>query len=170
MNPATRCLVWGVLPLLACGPVDGRIFSDESSADTDPLTTGSSLECHGGGPLFIEGNDARFSHDCGESCDSDWCFCEPCRSVFGPLARLRAGQHRLDVSVAASGDARFSVGLLLESGERLFDEAFDFPNAAESRTIDFDVPSDCAVVYVEWRQESRVCSRVYDLRIDPAEP
>lgn len=170
MKATTRCLAWGVFALLGCGPVDGRIFSDESTADTDPLTTGSSLECHEGGPLFIEGNDPRFSHACGESCDTDWCFCEACRSVFGPLARLRAGQHRLDVTVAASGDARFSVGLSLESGERLFDEAFDFPDTEESRIIDFDVPSDCAVVYIEWRQESEICSRVYDLSIDPADP
>lgn len=159
------------LALAACQSADGRIFDDEGASDgptgAETSSSDAGMACVEEGTIVIQGNDPQLFHDCGEDCPSDWCFCEPCRAVFGPLARLPQGPHRLHVTVAGSGDARYTARLTLLSGEALIDETFDFPNAEEGRDFDFEVPSGCPLLLFEWSQESNVCSRVYDIVLDP---
>lgn len=83
------------------------------------------------------------------------------------MARLPAGPHQLHMTLVASGVATFSVDLSLDSGERLIDETFVLPRTAESWLVDFVVPEDCGLVFFKLRQETGICSRIYDLSIDP---
>lgn len=180
--------------LVACGPVDGTIFTEvtrgstgdrptgtgETSAGTGGSSTGTdagsadaessegsdSGACIDDDPLVLEGNDPRFVHDCGESCDSDWCGCEPCRAVAGPLGRLPAGPHRLSINAGASGRIDYQLTLRLASGEVLAERSFDYDGLFTDQT-QFEVPASCPVVEVEWVQQTELCSRVYELIVEP---
>lgn len=147
-----------VASLAACGPADGAVFVDSPS----PVD----LACDAQIGARIEGNDARFSQECGYACDSDWCGCEPCEMQADPLARLSAGDHEIRVQGGASGDGTFLLRLTLADGEVLFEAARSY-NGLFTDSFVFTVPEDCAVVRLSWTLQSEVCSRVYEFELDP---
>lgn len=176
--------------LVACGSVDGTILvevartsSGEGTSNpaqsTAPSSTGGSADSassaggESGGcldteladPLVLEGNDPRFTHGCGESCDTDWCGCEPCVAVAGPLGRLPAGAYRLSINGGASGMIDYLVTVRLESGEILAQETIAYDGLFVDE-LEFTVSSECPLVEVEWTQQTALCSRVYEVIVE----
>lgn len=154
----------GVATLSGCSSADGPIFVtaiEEGQGSGDGATF-----CLEDEPTKLEGNDPAFEHACGESCDTDWCSCEACIAVDGALGRLSAGPHRIRVQGGASGQAQYIATLSLESGEvlvrheALLDGLFD-------EEWDFDVPTGCPLVNLRWDQQTPICSRIYEVVIDP---
>jgi len=180
----TRLAVASVLALVgACGPVDGQIFVEQTTgvmqtstddADAGPADAESSdgsmevppTRCASAGTLSFAGNDPRFEHDCGESCDSDWCGCDPCRAVAGPLGRLREGSHRLYIEAGVSSSVDYRVTVRLESGEILVEREMS-RDGLFTEELDFVVEPGCPLVEFEWVQHTVGCSRVYDLWVEP---
>ncbi|MEM6991566.1 MAG: hypothetical protein AAF721_13760 [Myxococcota bacterium] len=154
------CLLALVLGAIACQPVDGLIFADASggSSDTDvgPCEPGT---------LEFAGNHPNFSHDCGESCDSDWCSCEPCVAATGPLQPLTAGDHVLRLVGGVSGVGDYQLTLQLDDGTTLLDLALTREGLFDDE-FPFTVPPGCHNVLFTWDQQSGVCSRLYEIFID----
>ncbi|MEM9452688.1 MAG: hypothetical protein AAGF11_00825 [Myxococcota bacterium] len=193
IRPPTGRWLWlaSLGGLVACGSVDGTIFTEvtrtSSGEGTDGAvhsstvggTTNGSVdaESSAGGesgncpetnladPLVLEGNDPRFTHECGESCDTDWCGCEPCLAVAGPLERLPAGAYRLTINGGASGMIDYLVAVRLESGEILAQESVAYDGLFVDE-LEFTVSSECPLVEVEWTQQTALCSRVYEVVIE----
>lgn len=153
-----RCRFGVALLLAGCGPADGAVFADA------PVPT--DLTCDGQLGEVVEGNDSRFDQECGEACDSDWCACDPCQMLTGTLARMSAGEHEVWVQGGASGAASFELTLTLADGEVVFEEARTY-NGLFTDSFVFTVPGDCPVLHASWTLQSEVCSRIYELRIDP---
>ena len=146
------------LLVVGCGPADGAVFVDVP----EPLD----LSCDGQLGDDVEGDDPRFEQECGYRCDSDWCACDACRMLSGPLARMSAGEHELRVEGGSSGSATFELQLTLEDGTVVFEEARTYNGLFDDSFV-FTVPGDCPVLYTSWTLQTDVCSRIYAFEIDP---
>jgi hypothetical protein len=168
-----------LLSALGCAPSEGAVFvgrhstSSEGGEDSpgDTSSTGQaaddSTDASTGagvcGPVgVVQGDDPRFDHACGEDCDTDWCACDPCPMVFGPLGRLPAGAYTLRVLGGASGSGTFGYTLRSEDGALLASETRTYDGLFDD-TLDFDIADDCTQVELSIQLESEVCSRIYEV-------
>jgi len=154
------CLLALALGALGCQPADGLILA--GSDEADPNASVGPCEP---GTLEFAGNHPNFSHDCGESCDSDWCGCEPCLAAAGPLQPLTAGEHLLRVVGGVSGIGEYQLTLQLDDGTKLLDLPLTRDGLFDDEFA-FTVPAGCPNVSFSWEQRTAVCSRLYEIFVD----
>ncbi len=174
MRSPIAALVAGCLSVGAggCTSSDGAIFAPRATTTGDGSegevgSTGPGWGCDAHVGVRVQGNDPRFTPGCGESCDSDWCWCETCSVLTGPLARMSSGPHQIRVQAGVSGTAEYTLKLAADSGAVLLEQTFSRTGLFED-VFDFSVTDDCPVVDVEWIQQTDdVCSRIYEVVVDP---
>lgn len=160
--------------LLSCAPSEGAVFLDGASTEgsTSTSTAGAPSDDASSGWMgcgdvgVVEGDDPRFDHACGEDCDTDWCACESCTMLVGPLGTLPAGAYALRVQGGASGDGTFDLRIEAEAGAVLAADAWT-RNGLFDDTIDFEVGEDCTRVELALELQTDVCSRIYEIEVIP---
>ena len=149
--------------------VGGSSGNDSAGGSSPPESTGDTSiggQCVQG-TVSLGGGDPRWTRACGEVCDPDWCWCSPC-ATSAPLARLVEGPHTLHLLVAGSGDATYAITLTPEGAAPVLNETFDLPDSVnEGLSFDFVAPAGCPTLFIEVRQETAVCSRLYAVTVDP---
>lgn len=164
----SHVLVATLLLLAGCSPLDGPIFTDlETIGETDATAEGGDAAgCAPAGPITIVGGSSNWTRECGELCDQDWCWCDAC-GMTGPLVRLSAGVHTVNLDMAAQEGGTYVVTLGPEDGPPLLDETFDFTSNPD-KTFEFVVPPGCSQLFLDFRQapQTSICSRLYGVRID----
>ena len=177
VTPTPVLLSLVVLTTLGCRPLDGAVFVDDGgdgsggasggvSNSVDGIDAIEDEACFGDEVRVLHGNDPRFSHECGESCDTDWCGCDPCLFLAGPIGRLPAGPRELMIQTGSSGLAEFDLRIFAEDGTTIHDETLTYDGLNEHR-ITIDVPTDCRPVFIEWEKNSALCFRLYEIFVNP---